>query len=375
MSEVKIVEVNSGDLGKFIDFPHELYKGDKNYVPEIYLAVKDHLNKNKNPYFKHSDATLYLAFKNDKIVGRIGVTINNNYNKFHNCNVGFFGFLDFTEDVEVVKALLDKAEAYCRSKGANKIMGPANFSTNDTATVLVAGFDSPPVVQMTYNYPYYPLLIEKAGYSKEMDFFAYMIKSADVNEKSVQLSEKLYKRLESRGITVRNINLKKWNSEVDLIRNIYRSAWEKNWGFVPPTDEEFNFLAEGLKLIVDDRFAYIAEHERKVVGFAVALPDINEIMIKSNRGRLLPWTIFRLLFGKKKVKMVRIILLGVIEEYRKMGIEAVFFARFIQTARANQIYGGEASWILEDNTMMNQAAQNLNGEAYKTYRIYSKNLQ
>ncbi|HMP28248.1 MAG TPA: hypothetical protein PKD85_01525, partial [Saprospiraceae bacterium] len=173
---------------------------------------------------------------------------------------------------------------------------------------------------------------------------------------------------------VRNINIKNWKSEVEAIRTIYKSAWEKNWGFVPPTDEEFSFLAEGLKMIVDDRFAYIAEHDGKVVGFAVSLPNINEIMIKSNKGRLLPFTIFKLLFGKKKVKTVRVILLGVIEEYRKMGIEAIFFAKNIQTARANQIFGGEASWILENNIMMNQAAQNLNGEPYKKYRIYSKDL-
>ena len=374
MNGIHVKEVSSAEIGKFIDFPHDLYKDDPNYVPEIYLAMKDHLNKKKNPYFKHSDASLFLAWKDGKIVGRIGVTINNNYNTFHNCNVGFFGFFDFVNDYEVAKSLLDTAENYCKSRGATQILGPANFTTNDTATVLIDGFDSPPVVQMTYNYPYYPTLIENAGYSKEMDFYAYFLKSSDVSEKSILLSEKLNQRLNSRGITIRNISLKNWKSEVESIRKIYRSAWEKNWGFVPPTDEEFSFLAEGLKLIVDERFAYIAEHEGRVAGFAVALPNINEIMIKSNRGRLLPWTIFKLLFGKKKVKTVRIILLGVIEDYRKMGIEAVFFSKFIQTARANQIYGGEASWILENNTMMVQAAQNLNGEAYKTYRIYSKML-
>jgi GNAT superfamily N-acetyltransferase len=374
MSQVSIVEVKENDLGKFIDFPHDLYSGDKNYVPEIYLAMKDHLNKKKNPYFKHSDAKFFLAYIDKRIVGRICATINNNYNTFHNCNVGFFGFFDFIEDQNVANLLLQTAENYCKEQGATKIMGPTNFSTNDTATVLVNGFDSPPQVQMTYNYPYYPVLLEKAGYSKEMDFFAYLIKSAEVNDKSIELSERLYQRLQARGITVRNIKMKNWNAEVESIRRIYTSAWEKNWGFVPPTNDEFSFLAEGLKMVVDDRFAYIAEHDGNVVGFGVALPNINEIMINSKRGRLFPFTIFKLLFGKKKVRTVRIILLGVIEEYRKMGIEAVFFAKFIQTARANQIFSGEASWILENNVMMNQAAKKLNGEAYKTYRIYSKEL-
>ncbi|HMP28987.1 MAG TPA: hypothetical protein PKD85_05275, partial [Saprospiraceae bacterium] len=199
MSVIKIVEVANKDLGKFIDFPHDLYKGDANYVPEIYLAMKDHLNKKKNPYFKHSDATLFLAYKDGEIVGRIAATINNNYNDFHNCNIGFFGFLDFINDQEVLNALLATAELYCISKGATKIMGPANFSTNDTATVLIEGFDSPPQIQMAYNYPYYPLLIEAAGYSKEMDFFAYFLKSDSVNDKSIELSERLYSRLKNRG--------------------------------------------------------------------------------------------------------------------------------------------------------------------------------
>ncbi len=374
MSGIKIVEIGPKEIGKFIDFPHDLYKGDPNYVPEIYLAMKDHLNKKKNPYFKHSDAAFFLAFENDKIVGRIAATINNNYNKFHECNIGFFGFLDFVENQDVLDLLLATAERYCKEKGANKIMGPTNFSTNDTATVLVDGFDAPPQVQMTYNYSYYPPMLEKSGYGKEMDFYAYLLKTSEVSDKSIQLSERLYSRLQTRGIVIRKIEMKNWNKEVELIRKIYRSAWEKNWGFVPPTDEEFSFLAEGLKMIFDDRFAYIAEHEGKVVGFAVALPNINEIMINSNRGRLLPFTIFKLLFGKKKVKTVRVILLGVVEDYRKMGIEAVFFAKMIQTARANQVFAGEASWILENNVMMVKAAENLNGEAYKTYRIYSKTL-
>lgn len=371
---IEVKEIGFDSVKAFIDFPHELYKGDKNYVPEIYLAMKDHLNPKKNPYFEHSDAALFLAYKDGKIVGRIAATINTNYNKFHNCNIGFFGFFDTIDDFNVANALLLTAENYCKGKGANSILGPANFSTNDTATMLVDGFDTPPVVQMTYNYPYYPTLVEQAGYKKDMDFYAYEIKTAEVNEKSIRLSDALTDRLAKRGITLRNVNKSKWKSEVEAIRTIYKSAWEKNWGFVPPTDKEFDFLAEGLKLVVDEKFAYIAEHNGKTVGFAVGLPNVNEIMINSNKGRLFPFTIFNLLMNKSKTKIVRVILLGVIEDYRKMGIEAVFFSNFIKAAKANGVVAGEASWILENNTMMNQAALNMNGTINKTYRMYSKSL-
>lgn len=362
------------DTKAFIDFPHDLYKGDLNYVPEIYLAVSEHLSDKKNPFFKHSTVELYLAEKQGKIVGRVAGIINNNYNSFHGCNVGFFGFFDCTDDREVAFALLDKASEYVKSKGKEKILGPTNFSTNDTAGLLVDGFDSPPVVQMTYNAPYYKTYVEAYGFQKDMDLFAFWIPTKGVNEKSLQLSDRLKERLANKGITFRNLKMKNFKKEVESVRDIYRSAWEKNWGFVPPTNEEFDFLAEGLKLVLDERYAYIAEENGKMVAFAVGLPNVNEIVINMKRGRLLPFGIFKLLFGKKKVKSVRIVLLGVKEEYRKMGIEAVFYASFIRSAQENGLLGGEASWILESNQMMVQGAENLNGQKYKTYRIYTKNI-
>lgn len=362
------------DTKAFIDFPHDLYKGDPNYVPEIYLAVSEHLSDKKNPFFKHSTVELYLAEKQGKIVGRVAGIINNNYNSFHGCNVGFFGFFDCTDDREVAFALLDKASEYVKSKGKEKILGPTNFSTNDTAGLLVDGFDSPPVVQMTYNAPYYKSHVEAYGFQKDMDLFAFWIPTKGVNEKSLQLSDRLKERLANKGITFRNLKMKNFKKEVESVRDIYRSAWEKNWGFVPPTNEEFDFLAEGLKLVLDERYAYIAEENGKMVAFAVGLPNVNEIVINMKRGRLLPFGIFKLLFGKKKVKSVRIVLLGVKEEYRKMGIEAVFYASFIRSAQENGLLGGEASWILESNQMMVQGAENLNGQKYKTYRIYTKNI-
>jgi hypothetical protein len=358
----------------FIDFPHDLYSGDQYYVPEIYLAMKEHMDPAKNPFFKTSEAHLYLAYRDGKIVGRIATILNNNYNKFHNCNVAFFGFFDTIDDVEVSRTLLEKGQEFARAKNADRLLGPTNFNTNDTAGLLVEGFDSPPVIQLTYNFPYYKNHIESFGFVKDMDLFAYWIPTASVDETSLRLTERIQERLAKRGITFRNINMKKFASEVESVKQIYRSAWENNWGFFPPTDAEFDFLAEGLKLMVDDRYAYMCEHDGNLIAFAVALPDVNEIVKGFKKGRLFPFNIIKLLLGKKKTKKVRVVLLGVKEEYRKSGIEGVFYGNFITEAKKNGLEGGEASWILESNEAMMKGAENLNGQKYKTYRIYSKSL-
>jgi len=361
------------DKKQFINFPHDLYSGDPNYVPELYLNISEVLSEKKNPFFKHSEAQLFLARNNEgKVVGRIAAVLDNNYNEHHESNVGFFGFFDVINDYETAKLLLDTAYKWVKAKGVTQILGPTNFTTNDTAGLLVDGYDSPPVALMTYNKPYYVTLIEKYGFAKEMDMFAYLIPTDKVNEKSLRLATLLQDRLKSKGITIRTSTKKTKKTDIQKIKHVYIKAWEKNWGFVPPTDAEFDHLAEGLNLLLDLRYVYLAEHKGELIGFGVAIPDINEITKDFKKGKLFPFNVIRLLTRKSKVSLIRIILLGVLEEYRKLGIEAVFFANYIKAAKDNNLRAGEASWILESNKMMVQAAEKLNGQRYKTYRIYSK---
>ncbi len=371
--EIKKVESKKG-LKTFINFPHNLYKGDSNYVPMLQMAAKELLSEKKNPFFEHSSVQNYLAYKDGELAGRISAIRNNNYNAYHNSNVGFWGFFDVVNDYEVAKALFDTVKKWHQNHGFEAMIGPVNFSTNDTAGLLIEGYDRPPVVEMTYNKPYYKDLIERYGFEKDMDLYAYMIYTKNVSEKSVKLADVIQKRLEKKGIIIRQINMKDFKNEVAKIKGVYNKAWEKNWGFVPATDKEFEFLAEGLKLIVNPQYALIAEHEGNFVGFALTIPNINEITINFKKGQLFPFNILKLLTKKNKTKYVRIITLGVIEGYRKLGIEAVFFAKIIKAGKKNNIIGGEASWILENNEMMNMAAEKLNGEKYKTYRIYKKAL-
>jgi len=371
-----IQEVKSGpDKKRFIDFPHELYKTDPNYVPEIYIGQKELLSEKKNPFFNHSKVQLYLAFQDGKIVGRIAAIRNNEYNKFANTNVGFFGLFDVVENYEVAELLLDTASKWVKNENLDAILGPTNFSTNDTAGLLVDGFGSPPVVMMTYNKPYFATFLERYGFVKQMDMLAYFVNEEGVNMKSVRLANMLAERLEKRGTKVRNVNMKNFKEEVKTIREIYKGAWDKNWGFVPPTDAEFNHLAEDLKMVIDPDFALVAEHDGKAVAFALAVPDINVIARTIKKGRLLPTGIFKLLFQKKKIKRLRIILLGVLEGYRKMGIEGIFYARIISKGLEKGFNEAEASWILDNNEMMKKGVEGANMKPYKRYRIYEKKLK
>ncbi len=371
---IKKVDDNRS-LKKFIDFPHELYKDDPNYVPMLYLAAKELLSEKKNPFFEHSQVANYLAYRGGEIVGRISAIRNNNYNDYHDSNVGFFGFYDVIDDYEVSKALFNKAEEWMREQKLDSILGPANFNTNDTAGLLIEGFDSPPVVEMVYNKPYYLEHITKYGFVKEMDLYAYILYTKDVNQTSLRIANRLKQRLkEKNGITFRSADLKNFKREVAKIREVYNKSWEKNWGFVPTTDKEFHFIADTLKFIVKPEYISIAEHNGKMIGFALVLPNINEITKSFKKGRLLPFNLFKLLLNKSKTKYVRVFTLGVMEEYRQLGVEAVFYANIIQIAKENNIEAGEASWILENNKMMNRGLEKLNGKRYKTYRMFSKKV-
>ncbi len=367
---MEIIAVTSASQEKkFIDFPHDLYANDPNYVPELFIGQRELLSKKKNPFFQHSKAQCYLAYDNHKIVGRIAAIYNRNYNEYANRNVGFFGLYDVIDDYQVSKALLDQAVAWCKSEKVTAIVGPTNFTTNDTAGLLVEGYEFSPTVMMVYNKPYYLTHLQQYGFKKTKDLLAYEVTESEVNMKSVKLAGMLQERLARKGITVREANMKKLNEEIAGVRDIYRSAWDKNWGFVPATDAEFDHLAEGLKLIIDPKFVQIAEHDGKMIGFALAIPDINQITKNIKKGRLFPTGIFKLLLGKGKIKKIRIILLGVIEEYRKMGIEGVFYARIISNGLEKGVHTAEASWILEDNEMMNKGLQNINARVTKRYRI------
>ncbi len=370
---IQIKKVSSKkDLAAFIDYPHSLYEGDNNYVPELHIAQRDLLTPGKHPFHEHSSLQCFLAYDGDQLKGRIAAIINNNHNSFKHKTDGFFGFYDLVNDVTVSNALLDEAKKWLLEKGLTTMIGPVSPSTNEPCGLLVEGFDMPPVAMMTYNKPYYAALLEGYGLQKKDDLLAYNLPTATTSKRTIELKQLLLRRLEVQGITIRPINLKDFKAEVDKILVIYNEAWEANTGFVPMTENEFRYLAKDLKMILDKDFCSLAEHNGKVIGFALAIPDINQILKTIKRGRLFPTGIFKLLLGLKKINYVRVLALGVIEGYRKKGIEACFYASIIEKAMQKNIKGGEASWILEHNELMNNGLHKLNAAVYKRYRIYEK---
>lgn len=372
---MEIVTVQSNkQLRAFIDFPHELYQQDKNYVPELFIAQRDLLTPKKHPFYRHSFIQLFLAYDNGRIVGRIAAIYNTNHNNFTGAKDGFFGFFDTVNNQQVTNELFATACVWVKKHGANKIVGPVNLSTNETCGLLVEGFDRPPVAMMPYNASYYEQLLLGTGLEKQTDLLAYLVDRHNMNDKSVRLLDALQNRLKRSNIIIRQIDAKHLKNEIPKIKALYNSAWDKNLGFVPMTEEEFDFLAKDLSLVLDSKYCLLAEKNGEVVGFVLGIPDINQILIKIKKGRLLPTGIFKLLFGRKKITGLRVLLLGVLEGYRRLGIEACLYGQLIKNAENTPVNYAECSWMLESNYLMNHAIEQINGKLYKRYRLFEKSL-
>ena len=355
------------DEKKFIRFLWDIYANDPLWVPPLMMDREKLIDKKKNPFYTHSDMELFLAERDGKVVGRIGAIINHNHNKEHSENIGFFGFYEAIDDQSVAKALFDAAKKYLQSKKVTAMRGPANPSVNDEYGLLVEGFDRSPVVLMTYNPKYYIKQFENYGLRKLRDLYAYLLTQDTVYSERVLRFNEIVRQRE--GLTFRSIDMKDFKGEVDRIKTIYNKAWAKNWGAVPMTDAEFDALAADLKPVVVPELVIMAEAKGEPIGFALSLPDIN-VALKYNKNGGLLMGLYHLYTKKKKIDTVRIIVLGVVPEHQKSGAAGVLFYETAARAKKLGYKYGEASWVLEDNVMMNRAAEMMNGQKYKTYRIY-----
>ena len=358
----------------FIKLPNRLYKNEKYYIPYLISDRKKFLDRDRNPFFHHARAVYYLAYIDGAPVGRIAGIVNDMHNQFHNERVGFFGFFDCIEDIDVARALLAAAEEFVGSAGMELIRGPMNFSTNDEVGLLVEGFDSYPMFMMTYNPPYYIELFEKLGLKKIEDVFAYYI---DENNRPSERIKIVVEKLRSRSrIMIRHISLKDFDRELEIVRAIYNDAWSKNWGFVPMTPEEFQHTADDFKKIVEPELVLLAFIDNEPAGFSLAMPDYNQIFKKMN-GRLFPTGLLKFIYFtkvKRIIESARIITMGIVHKYQKIGLDMVLFHDTFVKGVSLGYHWGEMSWILERNTLMNRAAETMGGRVYKKYRIFEKSL-
>lgn len=372
---VRVRALDASDTMPFIKSQWQFYKNDPNWVPPMIMDRKKLLNQQKNPLYKHTQMQLFLAEDGGAVVGRIAAILNGNHLATHADGVGFFGFFESINSQEVANALFAAAEQWLRAKGALYARGPVNPSLNDECGLLVEGFEGPPVVLMTYNPPYYATLIEQAGYAKVKDLYAYWLTSGLYqSEKMMRLIELIKQRNQ---ITFRNVDFKnkaQFTKDVDLIKQMYNSAWQPNWGFVKMTDEEFEFLANDLKQIANPDYVFFVEVKGKPAGFILGLPDINQALIHNKKGGLIGG-IWSLLTRKKEINRIRIIVLGVLPEYQRSGADTALYHEIGIRGDKHGITGGEASWILEDNEMMNRGlAHTMQAKQYRTYRLFEKAL-
>ncbi|HEU4388974.1 MAG TPA: N-acetyltransferase [Blastocatellia bacterium] len=358
----------------FVNLPYRLNRRSNHWVAPLRIAQKDLLNTARHPFYKTSDVEMFLAYRGKRVVGRIMAILNRAHNEFHQERAGFFGFFDVENDPDAATALLDAARQWLQARDVQVMRGPVSPSTNYECGLLVDGFDRDPAVMMPYNPPYYADLIEACGLTKAKDLYAFWLTEDQfvVSDKLTRVAERAKKK---DGLTVRTVDLKRFEAEVQAVRKVYNDAWSLNWGFVPVHDEEFQHLARDMKQIVDPEVVYIAERqvegmtEPQPVGFMLAVPDLNRAL-KRLSGRLLPVGIFKLLWYSRKINSIRVITLGVAKEYQSLGIAAVFYDEVYRRGRAKGYSSAEASWVLEDNVLMIRAIEMLGARRHKTYRIY-----
>jgi hypothetical protein len=373
MAQVQIVPVtNAHEMRQFIRLPWKIYRNDPFWVPPLKLDMKNLLDRSKHPFFRHSSADFYLARRDGEWVGRIAAILNNNHNSYHHERAMFFGFFECVDDREVASELLEAAAQRGRDQGMALIRGPMNYSTNETAGLLVEGFDSPPCIMMPHNPSYYEELLVGADFRKAMDLYAwFLLTDKGLSPKIIRVGEKV---LQDQNIRVRTIDMKQFWSDVQIIKKIYNDAWSTNWGFVPMTDAEFEHLAKDLKFVVDPRVVLIAERNEEPVAFALALPDINQALKKIN-GRLFPLGLPLLLCHLRRIRQVRVLALGIskkLQNWSGLGA-ALYYESFRRGVKAGY-QSCEFSWTLENNDLINRSMQLFGARIYKKYRIYEKAL-
>ena len=375
MSDIEISEVSSRrDRNAFIKFPWRIYANDPAWVPPLIIERKEFLNRKRHPFYKHGDAALFLArSRSGEIVGRIMASDDPNYNSLHQSNVGCFGLFECIEDRKVASALFQAAGDWLRKKGRTEMMGPIDYSTNYVCGLLIDGFQFPPTILTAHNPPYYRALIESCGFIKAKDWYAWWF--ADPT-KAVTHLRRFAERIRRRcPVTIRPGNLKNIREESTRLRQIYNQAWEKNWGFVPFTQAEFDFMTRELKPLLVPEFVWIAEIGSEPVGFTLCLPDINVVLRQIN-GRLtrfgFPIGLIKLLLYKRRIRQGRLIALGIIEKYRRAGVAEMLVLRVMEETMIKRGITGELSMTLEDNFMINRFLEAIGATRYKTYRIYRK---
>jgi GNAT superfamily N-acetyltransferase len=375
---VDIIPVSSrSQVRRFVDVPWHIsdLTADPKWVPPLRVAVLDALDEKKNPFYRKATRQLFIARRDGKPVGRIAAIENRAHNEFHHDRVGFFGFFESIDDAEVGRRLLDAAADWLRSRKLTAMRGPMSPSTNHECGLLVDGFDEHPVFMTTWNPPYYGSLIERARFVPVKDLLGHLL---DAEDSSFKFPERFATHAqharESGLVTIRNIDLKRFDQAIELCWDVYNAAWERNWGFVPMTHDEFAHMGREMKPLLVPELAFTAEVAGKPAGFMLVLPDFNLVIKRIPNGRLLPTGLIKLLLGKRRIRSGRVMALGVKREYRRTDVFALLVDELYRRGTAYGMTRAEASWVLEDNELMNRPMRAMGARQYRRWRIYERPL-
>ena len=368
MIEVREVASRAARV-EFVDFPYRKYRTHPYWVPPLRLTERERFDRQKSPFLEHADMGLFLAVSDGVTVGRIAAIDDRNHEARHHDNLGAFGFFEANSE-PAAHALLHAAEAWVRTHGRTAIRGPLNPSLNESAGLLIDGFDDPPLLLMPYNPPEYADYLAASGYGKVKDLYAWIYDLGPHNARVAELAERVKRRHQ---VVVRPIEVGRMEEEIKNFLEIYAQAWQHNWGFVAPTARESAHFASELKQILDPNFVLCCEVHGVRAGCIAAVPDLNQVL-KGTDGRLFPSGLIRFLFRRRLIDQGRLFLLGVLPEYQGLGLLPLMVHELAQRASGRAYRRVEFSWVLEDNVDINQPAEQAGAKRYKTYRIFQKAL-
>jgi GNAT superfamily N-acetyltransferase len=376
LSSIDVSPVRSRrDLMRFIRLPWRIYRNSPQWVPPLIFERKQFLSRKKNPWFKHGDMELFLAWRGGTPVGRISAQYDEDFNAEHGHRWGMFGFFECENDPEAARALVDAARGWLEERGYDRMVGPFDNTMNDEAGVLIEGFEHKPMVKQPWQHPYYQDLLEGAGMSKAIDLYMWTLqvdKRSDVAPMIWQVAEQAEKE---HGITLRHMRKKRIQDEVKAFVEIYNAAWKRNWGFTPMREEDFAHAAKEMKpLLSEDWIMACEDRDGRTIAVALTVPDFNQAIGRAN-GRLLPFGWARLLWKLPRIDQVRVGFLGVLPEYQHTGVAALLYREHFDMAEKTPQSGGEMGWILENNKPMNRAMEGMGGKIAKKYRVYEQVLR
>jgi GNAT superfamily N-acetyltransferase len=377
-ADIEIRQVTTrGERAAFVKFPWQVYKGDKLWVPPLISDQMEYLDPRKNSFFNQAEVALLSAYRDGKIVGTVAPFVNHHIIEYTGEQAGGFGFFEVIPDYAVAEALFDAASKWQREKKMVLMRGPTNFTDNESPGVLLEGADCPPVMLEAHSPPYYKDLFERYGFEKDHDLYAWRAFKDQVGENLEKIPADLNKVAEAArkasGATIRKVQMDRWDEEVGLAVELFNATLKHLPEFSPMSREEFGQLADRVRMFIDPDLALFAMVDGKPVGFAIAIPDVNQVLIHLN-GSLFPFNWIRIKSLVRRINVASFKLMGLLEEYRHRGIDAILYLEVVKAIFRKGYSWLDGSVTSENNPAVNLLASRLGAERFKHYRLYQIKL-